>query len=215
MNLDDMMDVWRSQDASPLHGVNEALLRLELRQEDAKTQRLLRWSRWFIYVLTAFMVADMGRYLALMLDRPDGALSGWDYAIPIVGAIAAVGFAVLVRRRYLSRIARERHFGESLRDQVNRQLVQLDYTGVVHANLAKLITFLLPSIVVAFAIILSSWRIHGRSFRDVGLSLPIGFMIVWSILCVGGTFLWTRRVVRRRTLPRKRRLEELLRELDG
>ena len=36
MNLDDLMEVWRSQDASPLHGVNEALLRLALRQDEAK-----------------------------------------------------------------------------------------------------------------------------------------------------------------------------------
>ena len=25
MNLDDLMEVWQSQDASPLHGVNEAV----------------------------------------------------------------------------------------------------------------------------------------------------------------------------------------------
>ena len=42
MNLDDLMEVWRSQDASPLHGVNEALLRLELRQEHEKFQRTRR-----------------------------------------------------------------------------------------------------------------------------------------------------------------------------
>ena len=36
MNLDDLMEVWRSQDASPLHGVNETLLRLALRQDEAK-----------------------------------------------------------------------------------------------------------------------------------------------------------------------------------
>ena len=39
MNLDDLMEVWRSQDASPLHGVNETLVRLSLRQDEAKLQR--------------------------------------------------------------------------------------------------------------------------------------------------------------------------------
>ena len=53
MNLDDLMEVWRSQDASPLHGVNETLLRLALRQDEAKLQRWRRGWRWFIYVLDA------------------------------------------------------------------------------------------------------------------------------------------------------------------
>ena len=39
MNLDDLMAVWRSQDAAPLHGVNETLLRLALRQDEAKLRR--------------------------------------------------------------------------------------------------------------------------------------------------------------------------------
>ena len=215
MNLDDLMEVWQSQDASPLHGVNEALLRMELRQDEAKTQKWLRWSRWFVYALTAFMVADMTRYLAIMIERyNDGVLSVWDCAIPVVGAVAALGWAVLVHLRYRARIARERHFGESLRDQVNRQLAQLDYWAAF-ARLANLIAFLLLPIVVAFSITLSSWRINGRSFSDVWLSFPIVFMIVWSIICVGGTFLWTRRVMQRKALPRKRRLEALLKELDG
>ena len=214
MNLDDLMEVWRSQDASPLHGVNEALLRLELRQDEAKAQKLLRWSRWFVYVMTAFIVAYRARDLAVMVERYDeGLLSAWDLAIPVVGAAAALGFAVLVHLRYRARIARERHFGDSLRDQINRQLAQLDYAMTL--RLANLMAFLLLPIVVAFTIILASWRIHGRSFGDVGLLLPIGFQIVWTVICVGGILLWVRRVTQRKTLPRKRRLEALLKELDG
>ncbi len=120
----------------------------------------------------------------------------------------------MVHLRYRARIARERHFGESLRDQVNRQLAQLDY-GVRFARLANLIAFLLLPIVVAFATIFASWRINGRSFSDVWFAAPIVFMVGWSIICVGGTFLWARRHMQRKTLPRKRRLEALLKELDG
>ena len=39
MNLDDLMAVWRSQDAAPLHGVNKTLLHLALRQDEAKLQK--------------------------------------------------------------------------------------------------------------------------------------------------------------------------------
>jgi hypothetical protein len=215
MNLDDLMEVWRSQDASPLHGVNEALLRLELRQDDAKLQKLRRWGRWFVYVMTAFLVADMARHLAIMIDRyNEGVLSAWDCAIPIVGAAAALLWARLVYVRQRAQTVSEQRFGDSLRDQINRQLAQLEY-GATLSRLANLTAFLLLPIVVAFAIILSSWRINGRSFSDVWLSVPIVFMICWGIICVGGTFLWARRTVQRKSLPRKRRLEALLKELDA
>lgn len=214
MNLDDLMEVWRSQDASPLHGVNEALLRLELRQDNAKLQKWQRRVRWFIYVTTVFIVADMGRFLAVMISRyDDGVLSGWDYAIPVVGAAAALLFARRVYVRQRAQVVSEQRFGDSLRDQINRQLAQLD-DEARFARLANWASSLLP-IAVAFALILASWRIHGRSFSDVGLSLPIGFQIGWVIICLGGIFLWARRVVQRKTLPRKRRLEALLKELDG
>ena len=35
MNLDDLMEVWRSQDTAPLHGVDKTLLRLALRHDEA------------------------------------------------------------------------------------------------------------------------------------------------------------------------------------
>jgi hypothetical protein len=216
MNLDDLMDVWQSQDASPLHGVNEALLRMELRQDEAKLQRTRRGVRWFIYVLTAWIVARRGQELSVMIDLyQDGLLSRWDFAIPIVGAAAALGFAFLVYLRQRAQAVREQHFGDSLRDQINRQLAQLDYLALYAGKLPNLIAFLLLPIVCAFAIILASGRIHGRSFSDVWMLIPIVFMIGWTILCVGGTFLWLRRVTERKTLPRKRRLEALLKELDA
>ena len=34
MNLDELMAVWKSQDAAPLHGVNQTLLHLTLRQDE-------------------------------------------------------------------------------------------------------------------------------------------------------------------------------------
>ena len=214
MNLDDLMAVWRSQDASPLHGVNETLLRLGLRQDEARLQRARRGWRWFTYVLTALVVAGMARRLSIMIYRDDDVLSGWDYAIPVVGAVAALLWVRLMYVRQRAQAVREKRFGDSLRDQINRQLAQLDSVATM-SRLASLVCMLLLPIVSAFAIILASWRINGRSFSDPWLSLPIVFMICWSILCVGGTLWWTRRVLQRKTLPRKRRLEALLKELDG
>ena len=39
MNLDDLMAFWKSQDAAPLHGLNETQLWLALRQDEAKRQK--------------------------------------------------------------------------------------------------------------------------------------------------------------------------------
>ena len=214
MNLDDLMTVWRSQDASPLHGVNETLLRLGLRQDEAKLERARRRWSWFIYVLTALIVADMARRLSIMIDRDDDVLSGWDYAIPVVGAAAALLWVRMMYLRQRAQAAREQRFGDSLREQINRQLAQLDY-AVTMSGLAWLLGTVLLPIVSAFTIILASWRINGRSFSDPWLSLPIVFMICWSIICVGVGLWWARRVVQRKTLPRKRRLEALLKELDA
>ena len=57
MNLDDLIAVWRSQDAAPLHGVDRTLLHLALRQEEAKLQAQRRLGSRIIYVTSAFIVA--------------------------------------------------------------------------------------------------------------------------------------------------------------
>ena len=214
MNLDDLMAVWRSQDAAPLHGVNEALVRLALRQDQAKLEKWRRLEKWLVYLIGAAMIAGMARRLSIMINRGDDVLSGWDYAIPVVGAAAALLWVGMMRVRHRAQAVREQRFGDSLRDQINRQLAQLDYRATM-SRLASLLGTLLLPIVVAFTTILARWRSDGRSFSDPWLSVPIVFMICWSILCVGGTFWWARRVVQRKTLPRKRRLEALLKELDG
>ena len=46
MNLDELMVVWQSQDAAPLHGVDKTLLHLALRQDEAKLQKERRRDRW-------------------------------------------------------------------------------------------------------------------------------------------------------------------------
>ena len=218
MNLDDLMAVWRLQDVAPLHGFNETLLRLALRQDEAKLQAQRRRERWMTYFWSAGIVVGMALFLAIMIyPYDDDVLTGWDYAIPIVGAAAALLWAREVYVRHRVQAVREQRFGESLRDQVNRQLAQLDY-GASRAGLASLLGNVLMPIVCATAIILSSWRINDRPFSDARLWSPTGpivFLIFWIALCVSGTFWWQRRALQRDLLPRKRRLETLLTELDG
>ena len=215
MKLEDLMEVWRSQDASPVHGVNETLLRLALRQDEAKLQAKRRRERWLTYFWSAGIVVGMALFLSIMIyPYDDDVLTGWDYAIPIVGAAAALLWAREVYVRHRAQAVREQRFGESLRDQVNRQIAQLDY-GAARARLTSLLGYALLPIVCAMAIILASWRINDRPFSDARLWRPIVFMIFWIALNVGASLWWQRRSVQRDLLPRKRRLEALLKELDA
>ena len=215
MNLDDLMEVWRSQDVSPLHGVNEALLRLALREEEVKAQNWRRRGRWIFYGATALSLGFLARFFFIMIYRTGhGVLSVWDYAIPVVGGAAALLSARRVYARQRAQAVREQRFGDSLRDQISRQLAQLDDTAT-RVHLASRAGMRLLPMVCAFAIILASWRVHGRSFSDPRLLIPIVLMIGWIVIMAGGTSWASRRWVQRRMLPRKRRLEELLKELDA
>jgi hypothetical protein len=214
MNLDDLMAVWKSQDAAPLHDVNKTLLHLALRQDEAKLQKERRRERWIIYVFSAGMVAGMALFVAMMIyfhrHRPEKVVTGWDYALPIVGAAAALlaGGAMYVGHR--APAWREQRFGESLRDQLNRSIAQLE----VRARIARvtLVSVLLWGICPT-AILLLINRINDKSISDDGYMLvTLTFILVWS---VASSVWWYRRRLQRDVLPRKRRLEELLKELDA
>ena len=59
MNLDELMAVWRTQDAAPLHDVNKTLLHLALRHDEAKQQKERRTEKWIVYLVSAGLVAVM------------------------------------------------------------------------------------------------------------------------------------------------------------
>ena len=214
MNLDDLMAVWRSQDAAPLHGVNQTLLHLALRQDEAKLQKERRRERWIIYVFSAGMVAAMALFLAMMIyfhrHRPEKVLIGWDLVLPVVGAAAALICARAVYVGHRAQARREQRFGESLRDQLNRSIAQLE----IRATIARetLVSVLLWGICPT-AILLLIHRINDKSISDDGYMLvTLTFILVWS---VASSVWWYRRRLQRDVLPRKRRLEALLKELDA
>ena len=212
MNLDDLMAVWRSQDAAPLHGVDKTLLHLALRQDEAKLQKERRIERWITYVGSAGLVAVMAVFLFIMIDDNDPR-TDWDFAIPIVGAAAALlwGGAMYVSHR--AQALRERSVGESLRDQLNRRIAQLDYQATRVVRLASVLVTALPPMVCATAIILAGWRINNEPFRDQWVAI-VGGILVCAIGSVAGVW-QQRRSMERDLLPRKARLEALLKELDA
>jgi len=212
MTLDDLMAVWRSQDAAPLHSVDKTLLHLALRQDEAKLQKERRRERWITYVFSAGMVAAMSVFLAMMiLTRERNVMTAWDFAIGIGAAAAALlaGAAMYVGHRAQAR--REQRFGESLRDQLNRRIAQLDDRATRART--TLVTVLLGGI-GGTAIILLGYRVNQKSFSDDGY-MAVGTILMCVLFPVAAGVWELRRSVKRDILPRKHRLEALLKEIDA
>ncbi len=211
-SLDDLMEVWRSQDAAPLHGVNETLLRLALRQDEAKLQKQRRTERWIIYVASAAFVAAMAFFLAIMIYRND-VITGWSLVIPIVGVAAALfwGGAMYVSHR--AQALRERRFGESLRDQLNRHIAQVDYQATRVVRLASVLVTQLPPFVCGTAFLLANWQFNRKPFSEDGFLL-VSLILLFAYSSASAAW-QARRSVQGDLLPRKRRLEALLEELDA
>ncbi len=212
MSLDDLMEVWRSQDAFPLYGVDKTLLLLALRQEQVKLQAERRRETWITCVLSACLIAGMAIFLFIMIYDNDPR-TDWDFAIPIVGAAAALlwGGAMYVSHR--AQALRERSFGESLREQLNRHIAQLDYQATRGVHLASVLVTALPPLVCATAIILAGWRINNEPFSDEWVWIGGGIFVCAMGSAAG---VWAqRRSMERDFWPRKRRLEALLKEIDA
>ena len=210
MNLDDLMEVWRSQDATPLHGVDKTLLHLALRREQAKLQKQRRIERWFIYVMSALLVAAMGLFLGIMIyAQDDDAQIAWHYAVPVVGAAAALVMAGAMYAIRRAQVAREQDFGESLRDQLRRRIAQLDDQATRELRLT--LVGAVAAAVCGMAIYVASRRINDVAYNeDWPILLGLIFLCAFSL-----GHRRRRRSVQRDILPRKRRLEALLKELDA
>ena len=211
--LDELMAVWRSQDAAPLHGVNETLLRLALRQDQAKLQAQRRRDAWIIYIASACLIVAMAIFAMMMVYNDDDVIVTWDYTIPIVGAAAAMlmGVALYVSRRTQKR--REQRFGDSLRDQLGRRIAQLDYEVTQGTRLADLLLAVI--FVGVTATLLGGMRVNSEPDAPFDDWPMIVFMILVSAITSVGAAWAQRHSVKRELLPRKQRLESLLKELDN
>ena len=85
---------------------------------------------------------------------------------------------------------REQSFGESLRDQLNRHIAQLDYQATRVVRLASVLVTALPPLVCAMAIILAGWRINNKPFSDEWVWI-VGMIFVCAIGSAAGV--WAQR----------------------
>jgi hypothetical protein len=217
MTLDDLMEVWRSQDAAPLHGVNETLLRLALRQDEAKLQAQRRRESRMIYALSAGFIVGMTilfvTIFGMLFYNDDDVIIGWDLAIPIVGAAAALLMSVALYMRRRAQALREQRFGDSLRDQVGRRIAQLDELVTTQSRHGRMIFRAI--LVAGLASVIAGRRVNMEPTEAfTGWLAILRVILVFTIIWVVGR--WAgRRSVKRDVLPRKQRLEALLKELDG
>jgi uncharacterized membrane protein YoaK (UPF0700 family) len=210
MNVDDLMDVWRSQDSSPLHGTDKTLLHLALRQEQAKLQKQRRIERWFIYTVSTLFVAAMGLFLGIMISpQEDDVRIVWDYAFPVIGAAAALVMAGAVFAIRRTQAAREQDFGESLRDQLGRRIAQLDDQATRELRLT--LVGAVAAGICGAAVYVASRRINDVAYTE---DWPVVLVLLFLAAFVSG-HRRRRRSVEQDILPRKRRLEALLKEVDA
>ena len=214
MNLNDLMEVWRSQDASPLNGVNETLLRLALRQDEAKLRTKRRREMWFVAISMAVLVGLMALFLAIMFQpNDDDVKTVWDYLVGVAGLAAAIVVAGMTYAGYRAQARREQGFGDSLRDQLNRQVALIDpFTSFSWADW-KNVTVVILGLGGAAALSFLAARINDKPYDEAWHE--VRGAILYSLIGFGIVGWWLRRWVRRDLAPRKRRLESLLKEFDG
>jgi FtsH-binding integral membrane protein len=218
MNLDEVIKTWRSQDLSPLYGVDKTVLHQVLQQERARLEKLQRRMRRFVYVVNAVLLIMAALFFAIMIDpnQPltfSARLGVWDYVVGIVGVAAALVLAggLFVARR--SRQAREQGFGDSLRDHLRRRIAQLDADATGERRLG--LTIVVTTLICAAAISIVAVRIQHMPVPWSEIVWPSPF---WIFLIVGFVYMlffrWMPRE-RQRHMLRKRQLEALLTDLDG
>lgn len=215
MKLHDLMAIWQSQDASPLHGVNETLLRLALRQDETKRLADRRLATRLTHLLSAFFVAVMIVLLVLMIRQQ---LIAWEYLVPLVGMGAALFWPGAMRVLSRAHARREERFGDSLRDQLSRQMAQLDHDARKFDGWTFHLLNNLPAVVWSISLFFAILRINGKPYSAAWADHRIGFvllgMIVFCVATLVGSTLVSRRVVKSHLVPQQRRLQSLLEQLD-
>jgi hypothetical protein len=213
MNLDEVTAAWRSEDLSPLYGVDQTLLHQTLRQERAKLEKQNRWMMWGGYAGSAVLLINTGIFLPILFEAHyDATRVVWDYVVGGLGLAAAVAVAwSIIALRRLQR-AREQGFGDSLRDQLRRKLAQFDDEATVERRLG--LVALVGGLIDVWAIPVASRRIAHVPvpYSDFYWS-PLPVVVIFVVVYLSS--LWSASRMRERHASRRRQLEALLRELDG
>jgi hypothetical protein len=218
MNLDEVMEGWRAQDASTFYGVDRTVLHQALQQDQATLARERRRTMWVGFIGSAVLLISAGLFLAIMADpnQPPAftaRLGVWDYVVGVVGVASAVTLAGAVFALRRSHRARERGFGDSLRDHLRRRIAQLDDEATIEHRLELVAAVAAFSAAVAISIVTDRIKHVPVPWSDIVRPSPFPVVLILGFFYVL-LFRWLPRE-RQHHLSRKRQLEALLNELDG
>ncbi|HEY6815777.1 MAG TPA: hypothetical protein VI168_09585, partial [Croceibacterium sp.] len=162
MDFDQMLESWKSQDDKPLYGVNGDLLRLVLHNERDRIGRTLRRDQWITYLVGPGMALFGAVWLWIAI------VNGVPAIYSAAAAIGAIAFAVWVVAVWLSRrrqAERERAFGNSLKDEIRRNLSLTEYQ-IANGRWGAALLWTLPVMVGALLIYWLSFQVN----TDTGMS---------------------------------------------
>jgi hypothetical protein len=217
MNLDELIESWRSKDASTFYGgVDTNRLHQVLREEQVMLEKQSRRGMWGGYIFgVAPLLITSGLYLAIRFQSNyREILIVGDYVVGAAGVAAAsvLAWALFALRR--SQRTREQGFGDSLRDHLRRRIAQIDAEGTRERRLGLIA--LAAGLICAVAICIAMKRIAHVPvpYSEMGWPSPFWTVVILGVFCLE-LFRWGPRRWRQKNLPRKRQLEELLKQLDG
>jgi hypothetical protein len=208
MDFDQMLEAWQAQDDKPLYGVNGDLLRLVLQNEQAKIRRTLRRDQWITYIVGPGMALFAAFWLLVVIVKHG----------PILQTIAAgfgaglfvlwVGAFWLSRRRQAQR---ERGFGNSLKDEIGRNLSLTEYQ-ISHSGWRAALLWTVPVMVGAMLIYWLTFQINTSTGFSVWNHVFVVFGMAWSVVL---TAYGSNLQVKRTLAPRRERLRDLLDTLNA
>jgi len=207
MNLDQMMDAWRTQDERPLYGVNRDLLQLVLRHERADVRRSMRKAQWVTYVTGAALALFAGFWLWVLSFKDEPAV------YTVLGAVCVGTFALWVIALWVSRrrqFLRERSFGDTLQDEIRRNLSLVEYQLSFGGRISSALLWSAPPLAGSMMLngLIAGINHKSPSAFDAGLPL----VVVGSIVLIA----WAGSSAARKKLePRRERLRELLESLNA
>lgn len=209
MNLDEMITTWRAQNETPLYGINRDLLQLVIQHEQADIRRQLRLENWTFYGTSAFMLALLILFFpAIYFD--DDPRTAWDYVAAGLGTLAILIGASSLWVSRKRQAMRERGFGNSLREEIRRNLSLIDYqlslTGRWEGTLVSVAPITLAACLLYWLII----QINNEPFGAFHIGIIL-FIVGSTVVVVDNS----RRTALRELLPRRQRLKELLEVLDA
>lgn len=186
MNFEQMLETWRAQDKVPLYGVNRDLLRLGIPREQADLQRELRRNTWGVYwAALGTSAAWLGVVFGLLfaaISWGDVNSTVWDYVALGIGTgtiLLSAGAYWVSRKRHAPY---ERGFGNSLQEEIRRNLSRVDYQLSRYGRLASLLMYAPMPMAGILTIWVFIFRIGGKPFGWLQAAGCLFFIAPWWVM---------------------------------